>query len=80
MSLKFMDDEKKYDTWIQRRAVWWAKRRIGRSSEDVWEMRECVHTAPLMLFTSNTYLSTPLVGYPRPITESQPLEEKIAMW
>jgi hypothetical protein len=40
MSLKFMDPEKKYDAWIERRALWWAKRRVGKSSEDVWEVRE----------------------------------------
>ncbi|KAJ7593709.1 hypothetical protein C8J56DRAFT_819894 [Mycena floridula] len=40
MSLKMMEPEEKYEAWIQRRALWWAKRRLAKSSEDVWAMRE----------------------------------------
>lgn len=28
--------------WIRHRAEWWARRRMTRSSEDVWTMRTCV--------------------------------------
>jgi hypothetical protein len=33
--------DQKRDAWIRRRAEWWARRRLGRSSEDVWEYRRC---------------------------------------
>ncbi|KAG1716398.1 hypothetical protein ID866_750 [Astraeus odoratus] len=39
MSLKSMHPEQKRDAWIRRRAEWWASRRMGKSSENVWEMR-----------------------------------------
>lgn len=39
MSVKGMHPEEKREAWIARRAEWWAKRRIERSSEDVWDMR-----------------------------------------
>ncbi|KAI5889519.1 uncharacterized protein SCHCODRAFT_01158039 [Schizophyllum commune H4-8] len=32
-------DEERHDMWIRRRAEWWARRRMGKSSEDVWEAR-----------------------------------------
>ena len=31
----------KRDAWIDRRAQWWAERRAGPSSEDVWDTRRC---------------------------------------
>lgn len=42
LSIKMLDPEDRRRAWIQRRAEWWASRRVGRSSEDVWEMRRCV--------------------------------------
>lgn len=42
MSLKSETDEERRRLWIKRRAEWWAKRRVERSSEDVWDMRRCV--------------------------------------
>ncbi|TCD64874.1 hypothetical protein EIP91_003540 [Steccherinum ochraceum] len=39
MSSKGMHPEEKRDAWIQRRAEWWANRRIAKSSEDVWDIR-----------------------------------------
>ncbi|KAH7907454.1 hypothetical protein BJ138DRAFT_1014460 [Hygrophoropsis aurantiaca] len=39
MSLKAMHPEQKRDAWIRRRAEWWAARRVGRSSENVWDVR-----------------------------------------
>lgn len=39
MSIKSLHPEEKRDVWIRRRAEWWARRRLGKSSEDVWEMR-----------------------------------------
>lgn len=45
MSLKNLSPERKEEVWVQRRAEWWARRRMGRSSEDVWEARRCVLSA-----------------------------------
>lgn len=42
LTLKVMHPEEQREAWIRRRAEWWAKRRIDKSSEDVWDMRECV--------------------------------------
>ncbi len=39
MSLKGMHPEEKRDVWIRRRAEWWARRRMHKSSEDVWDIR-----------------------------------------
>ncbi|OCF35727.1 hypothetical protein I316_02782 [Kwoniella heveanensis BCC8398] len=39
LSLKSEDEESRRQLWIKRRADWWARRRVGGSSEDVWEMR-----------------------------------------
>ncbi|QRV94902.1 hypothetical protein RhiJN_22920 [Ceratobasidium sp. AG-Ba] len=39
LSIKTLDPEARRAAWIRRRAEWWATRRVGRSSEDVWEMR-----------------------------------------
>jgi hypothetical protein len=35
-----MHPEERREAWIRRRAEWWANRRLGRSSEDVWDVRE----------------------------------------
>ncbi|KAF7296120.1 hypothetical protein MKEN_01427200 [Mycena kentingensis (nom. inval.)] len=42
MSLKWMGMDDRRDAWIRRKAIWWAKRRmtVGKSSEDVWEVRD----------------------------------------
>jgi hypothetical protein len=40
LSMKTMYPEERRDAWIRRRAEWWASRRLGRSSEDVWDVRE----------------------------------------
>ncbi|KAN0109311.1 Protein of unknown function (DUF3128) domain containing protein [Russula decolorans] len=39
MSIKGLHPEQRRDAWIRRRAEWWARRRLGLSSENVWEMR-----------------------------------------
>lgn len=39
MSLKSEDPEGKRELWVKRRAEWWARRRVGVSSEDVWDVR-----------------------------------------
>jgi hypothetical protein len=39
MSVKSLSEEKKEDVWVKRRAEWWAQRRLGRSSEDVWDAK-----------------------------------------
>ncbi|KAJ6625554.1 hypothetical protein B0H10DRAFT_2001868 [Mycena sp. CBHHK59/15] len=40
LSLKWMEVDERRDAWIRRKAIWWAKRRLGKSSEDVWQVRE----------------------------------------
>lgn len=42
MSLKAMIPDEKRTAWIRRRAEWWAERRLSKSSEDIWDIRECV--------------------------------------
>jgi hypothetical protein len=39
MSIKGLDEAKKEEVWVKRRSEWWAERRLGRSSEDVWEAK-----------------------------------------
>jgi len=40
LSLKSEEMETRRELWVKRRAEWWAKRRVGPSSEDVWNVRE----------------------------------------
>jgi hypothetical protein len=42
MSIKGLHPEQRRDAWIRHRAEWWARRRLGSSSENVWEMRTYV--------------------------------------
>ncbi|THH30409.1 hypothetical protein EUX98_g3771 [Antrodiella citrinella] len=39
MSNNWMHPEEKREAWLRRRAEWWANRRLGKSSEDVWDIR-----------------------------------------
>ncbi|KAA1476765.1 hypothetical protein DENSPDRAFT_843837 [Dentipellis sp. KUC8613] len=39
MSINRMHPEERRRAWIQHRAEWWARRRMGASSENVWEVR-----------------------------------------
>lgn len=39
MSLKGVSDGRKEEVWIKRRAEFWAERRMGKNSEDVWTAR-----------------------------------------
>ncbi|GFZ47153.1 hypothetical protein JCM24511_04896 [Saitozyma sp. JCM 24511] len=40
LSLKSESEEARRELWVKRKAEWWAKRRVGRSSEDVWDARK----------------------------------------
>lgn len=40
MSLKGETEDDRRRLWIRRRAEWWAGRRVGASSEDVWNLRK----------------------------------------
>jgi hypothetical protein len=40
LSMKAEEMEDRKELWIKRRAEFWAKRRVGPSSEDVWDRRE----------------------------------------
>lgn len=42
MSIKGLHPEQRRDAWIRHRAEWWARRRVGPSSENVWERRAYV--------------------------------------
>ncbi|CEQ40701.1 SPOSA6832_02355, partial [Sporobolomyces salmonicolor] len=46
MSVKGLSEQKREEVWVKRRAEWWARRREGRSSEDVWEARRNVYEDP----------------------------------
>lgn len=48
MTLKSQSQEDKDEAWVQRRAEWWARRRLEPSSEDVWEARTCVSYVSLL--------------------------------
>ncbi|KAH9083719.1 hypothetical protein EDB83DRAFT_2502631 [Lactarius deliciosus] len=39
LSVKGLHPEQRRDAWIRHRAEWWARRRLGTSSENVWERR-----------------------------------------
>ncbi|GAA5874364.1 hypothetical protein JCM3774_005017 [Rhodotorula dairenensis] len=47
MSIKGVSNERRDELWVRRRAEWWARRRLGKSSEDVWNARRDVYTDPL---------------------------------
>ncbi|KAF5316868.1 hypothetical protein D9611_003970 [Ephemerocybe angulata] len=40
LTLKALHPEEQREAWIRRRAEWWANRRLNKSSEDVWDIRE----------------------------------------
>jgi len=42
MSIKGLHPEQRRDAWIRHRAEWWARRRLGSGSENVWEQRTYV--------------------------------------
>jgi hypothetical protein len=42
LASKSLHPEQRRDAWIRRRAEWWARKRLGPSSENVWELRTCV--------------------------------------
>ena len=50
MSMKNLDEERKEELWILRRAEWWAERRMGRCSEDVWKAKVYVLVLVHILF------------------------------
>ena len=59
MSLKSMHPDDKRDAWIRHRAEWWASRRLGKSSEHVWDMRTwdyyyCWFYFPIYIVSTDT--------------------------
>lgn len=42
LGLRKLEPDARRETWLAHRAEWWASRRTGRSSEDVWDMRTYV--------------------------------------
>ncbi|KAF9012406.1 hypothetical protein BDQ17DRAFT_1297462 [Cyathus striatus] len=61
LMLKPMHPEEQREAWIRRRAEWWANKRLAKSSEDVWDIRE----EPLQSYPR------PIV-FDRPDSESPP--------
>lgn len=55
MSLKSMEPEAKRDVWIRRRAEWWANRRLGKSSESVWDVRRYAADNSFVNFTDHAH-------------------------
>ncbi|VDB96187.1 unnamed protein product [Peniophora sp. CBMAI 1063] len=39
LSVKGLHEEQRRDAWTRNRAEWWARRRLGASSESVWDLR-----------------------------------------
>lgn len=70
MSLKSMEPNAKRDAWIRRRAEWWANRRLGKSSENVWDVRK--YASDYSLSTSLIALLNdrePLRNWPPPLSD-----------
>ena len=63
-----MHPEERREAWIRRRAEWWAHRRLGKSSEDVWDIRKCV-SLPLYFFFVQEEEDREPIQFPKPITE-----------
>ncbi|KAK9895948.1 hypothetical protein P389DRAFT_160550 [Cystobasidium minutum MCA 4210] len=40
LSNRSLSEERKEEEWIRRRAEHWAERRVGPSSEDIWEAKK----------------------------------------
>lgn len=78
LSLKWMGVNERRDAWIRRKAIWWAKRRLGKSSEDVWQVRECVLplSAALDALEADHQSSEPLQNFPRPLDPTEYLRER----
>ena len=56
--------------WIARRAEWWAHRRLTKSSEDIWDIRESVvHVYLHGSFVDDLWYSEPLKNYPKPLSD-----------
>ena len=68
LTLKIMHPEERREAWIRRRAEWWAYRRLGNSSENVWDIRKCV-SLPLLLFGFVQKVDREPIQFPKPVTE-----------
>jgi hypothetical protein len=76
LSLKWMGMDERRDAWIRRKAIWWAKRRLGKSSEDVWQVRECVSCFISSWRNCSLDRSEPLQNFPRLLDPIQYLKER----
>lgn len=66
-----MELDERRDAWIRRRAEWWAHRRLGKSSEDVWEMRAYDDLFILLSDLSIILNREPPKDFPRVISLSE---------
>lgn len=53
LSTKGLHPEQRRDAWIRHRAEWWARRRLGTSSENVWERRAYVLSSCQLLWMAD---------------------------
>jgi len=76
MSKKGLHPEQRRDAWIRHRAEWWARRRLGLSSENVWETRTYVTflTTTIIVSVSLKASREPLRDYPPPLPPQHAME------
>lgn len=75
MSIKGLHPEQRRDAWIRHRAEWWARRRLGLSSENVWEMRAYVTCSMITTTIPHRMLfREPLRNYPPPLPPQEALQ------
>ncbi len=67
MSIKGLHPEQRRDAWIRHRAEWWARRRVGPSSENVWERRAYVLHLDIYRGCLTELPREPLRDYPPPL-------------
>lgn len=71
MSLKSMEPGAKREAWIRRRAEWWANRRLGKSSENVWDVRRYAsdNTLIMSLIAPHTIIRESLSNWPPTLSD-----------
>lgn len=76
MSIKNLHPEQRRDAWIRHRAEWWARQRLGLSSENVWEMRAYVTYLIITTIVSVSPNASrePLRDYPPPLPPQHAME------
>jgi hypothetical protein len=70
LNQRMLDPDQRREVWLQRRALWWAKRRLDKSSEDVWEIRTWANSCffSRLSFDGALNFSQPLQRFPSPLS------------